>query len=64
MNKREARKAALRAAVTLLRSAESTTAMQAELPISGPDDRLRVRRELDRLADHLEWEADGRPERV
>jgi hypothetical protein len=62
MNKREARKAALRLASRILQDVgENEVDAMPDL-----DERAvrLVKSEIQRITLHLEWEADGRPERT
>lgn len=65
MTKREARKAVLRCAARMLR----ITSEHDLRPYFGDDatgsgpDRPRLVEQLKRLADHLDWQADGGPKR-
>jgi hypothetical protein len=67
MTKKEARKTVLKEAAKMLRSDDFDAAVgvpsEGAVRASGNSDHKKIRAEIDRLATHLEWEADGRPER-
>jgi hypothetical protein len=64
MNKREARKVALRRVADAARrlSVDALGGLIGEA--QDPAEQKRLGAEFTRLANHLEWEADGRPERT
>lgn len=61
MTSKEARKAALRWAANLL-TAQDLDNFVGEFPNEA--DKKRIRAEVTHIAEHLEWNARGRPERT
>lgn len=64
MNKRMARKIALRWAASQLHTAKAGTNFTDRRREGHEQREALVLAEVERIANHLEWEADGRPRRI